>query len=60
MKKVFALLTCLLISGISVAQPGGGGDPGGGEPVPLPAIGILVAAGALLGVRAMMKKKAEQ
>ena len=59
MKKNFVLVACLLFSLLSSAQPGGGGDPGGGEPVPLPAIGILVAAGALLGVRAMLRKKAE-
>lgn len=59
MKKNLVLVACLLFSVLSLAQPGGGGDPGGGEPVPLPAIGILVAAGALLGVRAMLRKKAE-
>jgi hypothetical protein len=44
-----------------MAQPGGGGPggggPGGGEPVPLPGIGLLIAAGAFLGIRAMVKNR---
>lgn len=59
MKKSL-VLSFVLISAFVLAQPpggGGGGDPGGGEPVPLPAIGILVAAGAALGVRTILRKR---
>lgn len=60
MKKRLIVLICFLINGLCLAQPGGGGDPGGGEPVPLPALGILLAAGSILGVRAMLKKRDNQ
>lgn len=61
----------LLITGVIVAamlsvvaQPGDpGGDPGGGEPVPLGGIETLLVAGGLLGIKKLMglqnKKKAK-
>lgn len=55
--KKYLILLFVLISAFVLAQPGGGGDPGGGQPVPLPGIGILVAAGAFLGIRSLMKSK---
>lgn len=49
----------LLMAEVVAAQPGGGGGggPGGGEPVPLPGLGILLAAGAFLGIRSIVKKR---
>ena len=40
-----------MISIVGVAQPGGGGDPGAGEPVPIAGLGILLAAGAFFGAK---------
>lgn len=50
MPKRFLLVAFVLFSAsFCVAQPGGGGDPGGGEPVPISGIEILIGMGALLG-----------
>jgi hypothetical protein len=56
MKRLIAALLLFLVQTMVMAQPGGG-DPGGGEPVPLPGIWILVAAGAYLGIKKMFFKK---
>lgn len=50
-KRYFLFFTLLFVSIASVAQPGGGGDPGGGEPVPLSGIWFLLVAGVALGIR---------
>jgi hypothetical protein len=57
MKHLLASILILLVHTMVMAQPGGGGEPGGGEPVPLPGIWILVAAGAYLGIKKMFSKK---
>jgi hypothetical protein len=46
----------ILISFFALAQPGGGGDPGAGEPVPFAGIGYLILGGALLGIRSVISK----
>ncbi len=55
MKYLFLLLTYFAPL-ITLAQPGGGGDPGGGEPVPIQGIGFLLLAGAWLGFRKWAQK----
>jgi hypothetical protein len=57
MKRYLASIFLFLVHTMVMAQPGGGGDPGGGEPVPLPGLGILVAVGAYLGVRTLIKNR---
>jgi hypothetical protein len=39
-----------------MAQPGGGGDPGPGQPVPIQGILFLLLAGACLGVKKIRQK----
>ena len=56
MKRTFFGLL-ILFSSMVLAQPGGGGDPGGGEPVPITGIEVLVAAGAILGIRRLTSLK---
>jgi hypothetical protein len=51
---LFVLASCIA----ALAQPGGGGDPGAGEPVvPIQGIGVLLVGGALLGLLRMFNKK---
>lgn len=50
-KKYWILVLLITYSFIGLGQPGGGGDPGSGEPVPISGIEYLLAAGAALGVR---------
>jgi hypothetical protein len=57
MKKASLFFLYFLISISSVAQPGGGGDPGDGEPVPIAGLGILIAAGAFFGVKKIYDSK---
>jgi hypothetical protein len=40
-----------------VAQPGGGGPPGGGEPVPLQGIIVLILGGIFLVIKHVIDKK---
>jgi hypothetical protein len=51
MKKTLAIVLCFVFPLMLSAQPGGGGDPGGGEPVPIAGVELLLAAGALLGLK---------
>lgn len=53
---VFFVVMNLTASWTAYAQPGGGGDPGNGQPVPIPFAWLLVAAGGALGVRTLLKK----
>ncbi len=56
MKRIFFLLVILF--DITVfAQPGGGGDPGGGEPVPIQGVALLLLAGAWLGFKKWSDKR---
>jgi hypothetical protein len=60
-KKFVLMVTILLLSIASYAQPGPGGPrgggPGGGEPVPITGIEILLTAGGLLGIKRLLQKK---
>jgi hypothetical protein len=58
--RLFLTASVVIISIFSLlAQPGDpgdpGGGPGGGEPVPLAGIGILLVAGMILGVWRMVE-----
>jgi len=61
MKLKFILsLAVLLFLTLHIAhgQPGGGGPGGGGDPdVPITGIGILLAAGGVLGMRKLIRSK---
>lgn len=53
--KFFTFVAFLfLICHKGSAQPGGGGDPGGGQPVPIGSIEILISIGAGLGVKRIL------
>jgi hypothetical protein len=59
-RKLTVVLVISLLCFVSLfcaAQPGGGGDPGGGEPVPITGIEILVAIGGMLGIKRLMGSK---
>lgn len=49
----YFLIFCIICQQVS-AQPGGGGDPGGGEPVPIGGIWILLVVGASLGLKRLI------
>lgn len=56
--RLVLVLFFVFISTILAAQPGGGGPGGGGDPdVPLGAIELLIAAGALFGAKKAFDKK---
>jgi hypothetical protein len=55
--RLVFIVTIVFVTEVCLAQPGGGGGPGGGEPVPLPGLAILLAAGAFLGIRTLVKNK---
>ena len=56
-----AFIVILFISSMSIlAQPGGGGDPGHGEPVPLQGIGLLILAGAFLGIKRLLTNRKKE
>lgn len=51
-------LNCLLaLSFVAHSQPGGGGDPGPGDPVPISGIEILLGGGAVIGYRYFRKSR---
>jgi hypothetical protein len=56
LKRLFFSLILVGSFVIAIAQPGGGGDPGGGQPVPLGGIELLLAAGAALGVKRIVSR----
>lgn len=56
MRKLF-LVICFLSVLLTNGQPGGGGDPGAGEPVPLQGMFILFAAGIFLAVKSLYNRK---
>jgi hypothetical protein len=53
-KPVLIISFSLLMAICAYAQPGGGGDPGGGQPVPISGIELLLGAGAALGVKRLV------
>jgi len=61
MRKVIVIfiLTFSFISGFSQpgGGPGGGGDPGHGKPVPIPGLEILLASGAIVGIKYFRQRK---
>ena len=59
--KLITTVLFLMIKIASYAQPGGGGPGGGGDPdVPISGIGLLIAAGAFLGIRKLINIKKGQ
>lgn len=53
--KIFIYSAILLLICHTVhAQPGGGGDPGGGQPVPIGGMEFLLGLGAALGVKKIL------
>lgn len=54
MKAVPYLLLFFLFCQQVSAQPGGGGDPGGGQPVPIGGIWVLLGLGAALGMKQLL------
>ena len=60
MKFSLLPLIMLLLTAIpALAQPGGGGDPGGGQPVPISGLEVLLVGGALLGIRSLKSMRRE-
>lgn len=51
------IFVVIFFSGQLSAQPGGGGDPGAGEPVPIQGIAFLMIAGGYLVYRSIFKKR---
>jgi hypothetical protein len=56
-KKIFFVLFFFLMVSYACAQPGGGGDPDPGQPVPIQGLIFLLLAGAFLGIKRIMHKK---
>ena len=56
-KKILLMLLFVALTVMAGAQPGGGGDPGGGQPVPISGLEILLGAGALLGARKLYRDR---
>lgn len=57
MKRHLCVLLLVLTIAPAIGQPGGGGDPGHGKPVPLTGIEFLLAGGVLLGLRRILGRK---
>lgn len=58
--RLFFAVCIMFLSIITWAQPTGGGPGGGGDPdnpVPITGVEILIAAGAALGIRSLIKSK---
>jgi len=53
-KAVLILSFLVLLLNYGYSQPGGGGDPGGGQPVPISGIELLLGLGAALGVKRLL------
>jgi hypothetical protein len=53
----FLIFIVLVFPFISLAQPGGGGDPGPGQPVPISGLEILLGVGALFGAKKILDQK---
>jgi hypothetical protein len=51
MRPLFILTIILISSWSAIAQPTGGGPGGGGPPVPISGIEILIAVGGLIGLK---------
>lgn len=56
-RKLFLTLFAVLLLSDAFAQPGGGGDPGDGRPVPIQGLLLLLLAGAFLGIKKLLYKK---
>lgn len=59
-RRLLLSLLFFLCALAASAQPGGGGDPGHGKPVPLSGIEWLLAGGALLGARRLVRSWKKQ
>lgn len=56
-KYLIVIIICLLfLSTNGFAQPGGGGDPGSGQPVPIAGIEYLIGAGVGLGIKKWLNR----
>ena len=53
--KLLMLSLLALQASHAFAQPGGGGDPGHGSPVPVGGVELLLIAGGILGLRSFWK-----
>jgi hypothetical protein len=51
LKGLLYISFLLVILPAVYAQPGGGGDPGGGQPVPIGGIWVLLAIGGAFGIK---------
>lgn len=58
-KRFVLIVSIFFIAAVAYGQPGGGGDPGGGEPVPITGVEILLVGGAAIGLRKILGKKAQ-
>lgn len=57
-RNVFAITVALFLVCITASgQPGGGGNPGGGPPVPITGIEILIALGGFFGLKKLLESK---
>jgi hypothetical protein len=53
--KIIFLIGFLMLTINSIAQPGGGGDPGPGQPVPISGLEILLVSGGILGAKKIIE-----
>ena len=60
MVKFFLSIVFCLMANLLIAQPGGGDPNGGGKPVPIGGLEILLIAGGALGVGKLISNKSKK